>query len=226
MVRGTGLKVFIFVASMSILNSGVSCRVRPTTAVDTLDMPWRNVSKDQPAITGNLWDAPRHSGFNIFRPPLSVPCLSKCRLDTLSLNACLSNIGPIQIQSLDNVSLPWSWHTLWKKKKLCSKTITWFSHSGPDNSNVIVILWKMVLTSQSFSKSSISLDPSCKSILLAAQLLLSCFHREMRKLRSWFKFSELAVGRTGARNSVFLCSLPSCSLLSTTLTFISWCLCA
>lgn len=150
------------------------------------------------------------------------PMLYQSHLKALSVNASPSNIGPIKAQGLNNVNVPWSWPTVWKQ--LCYKTITWFSQSGPDNSSVIVILWKTVLTSQSFSKSSISLDPPCKPILLAGQLLLSCFHREMRKLRSWFKFSELAVGRTGIQKSVFLCSLHSCPLLSTTLTFNSGCL--
>lgn len=109
-------------------------------------------------------------------------------------------------------------------KKLCYKTITWFSHSGPDNASVIITLGKAALTSQSFSKSSISLDPPCKPIMLARQLLF-CFHREMRKLRSWLKFSALAVGRSGIPKYVFLCSLPFCSFLSTTLTFNSGCLC-
>lgn len=108
-------------------------------------------------------------------------------------------------------------------EKPCYKRITWFKHSYSDNCNVIVILCKIVLTSQSFSKSSISLDSPCKSVLLAGQLLLSCFHREMRKLRSWFKFSELAVGKTEIRNKVLLCSCVSTHSFPQ-MVFISWCL--
>lgn len=87
--------------------------------------PWyalKECLQDQPAVTGNLWDGPRHSGFNISAHHCQchsflLPLLCLSHLDTLSLNASLSNRGPIQIQGLGNVSLPWSWRTLWKKKK-------------------------------------------------------------------------------------------------------------
>lgn len=134
---------------------------------------------------------------------LSHPMLYQSRLKAPSVNASPNNKGPSKHKAW---TLPVCILMTYSLKKLCYKTVTWFSHSDPDNASVIVILCKAALTSQSFSKSSISLDPPCKLIMLAGQLL-SCFHREMRKLRSWLKFSELAVGRNGIPKYVFLCSL-------------------
>ena len=155
-----------------------------------------------------------------------VPCLPhrmlyQSHLEAPSVNASPNNKGPSKHKAW---TLPVCILMTYSLKKLCYKTITWFSPSGPHNASVIVILCKAALTSQSFSKSSISLDPPCKPIILAGQLL-SCFHREMRKLRSWLEFSVLAVGRSGIPKYVFLCSPPSCSFLPTTLTFNSGCLC-
>ena len=78
---------------------------------------------------------------------LSHPMLYQSRLKAPSVNASPNNKGPSKHKAQ---TLPVCILMTYSLKKLCYKTITCFSHSGPDNASVIVILCKAALTSQSF----------------------------------------------------------------------------